>query len=1030
MKFDHRQRLLATTLLVSAGLVATPAFAQDAAQPGAQEETPSGPAEGQPPPDVQSTGEPREAGEEVIVTGSRIARPNVESASPVTVVGSEEVARSGTTRVEDLVNSLPQVTPGQTAFVSNGATGTATVNLRNLGTARTLVLVNGRGLQPGDPFLPVADLNQIPASLIKRIEVLTGGASATYGADAVAGVVNFIMDTDFKGFQLDGTYSLYQHNNSNDENLAADGQTAVTIRDRMDARRFSYPTGNVADGAQFDTTATLGASFDDGRGNAVAYVGYRQIQPLLQRKRDHSACALVVSGANLICGGSGTAPAASIADLTFGRFFFRSAGPGQWLPYQGPYNYAPINYFQRPDKRWTAGAFADYEISSAIRPYAEFMFMDDRSKAQIAESGTFFADVINLRCDSPLLSPSQGAQLCAAIDGRAGAGDPVADGVVPILIGKRNVEGGPRIADLRHTGYRAVLGTRGDITDRFSYDISGNYGSTIFSQTYLNDFSRSRLLKALDAVQLQDGTIVCSVNADAITTNDDPACVPYNPFQGAGIVDDPRLGVTQAALGYVNIPGLQRGETKTYSATGYVTGELFNLMSTEPVTVVLGADYKKRMLDLQSDVAFETGDLAGQGGPSPSISGSFDSTELFTEALIPIIADRPFFHRLSVELGYRYSDYSLGFTTDTYKIMGEYQPVPELKVRGGYNRAVRVPSILELFTPQSLGLWSGEDPCAGATPEFTLEQCARTGVTPGQYGSISFSPADQYNQITGGNVELDPEVADTWTVGVVIEPRNILPGFVATVDYYKIKVGNAISAIGAEDIVRGCGLTGDPLLCSFVNRRPISGDLWVGSDPRTAGYVLNTTTNIGGLETSGVDIGLSYNRQMLGGRWNFDVAGTYLIDSIFDTGVALADDGAYDCTGFNGSRCGFPTPEWRHTARVAYTMPNGIGLSVRWRHIGKTKHDQLSEDRDLGRFNAAGVNTGDARGNTSAFDYIDLTASANVTERLRLMIGANNIFDTDPPLRPAAWGTDNANTWAGTYDPVGRYLFAKATIRY
>ena len=1048
MKWSTRQRLMASTLLFGAASVATPAWAQTdtaaqgpvLAQADPAEEQPSGPVEAQTQPGVDATGEPVEEQEAIVVTGSRIARPNVESASPVTVVGQEAIAQSGTTRVEDLLNSLPQVTPGQTAFVSNGATGTATVNLRGLGTARTLVLVNGRRLQPGDPFLPVADLNQIPAALVKRIEVLTGGASSTYGADAVAGVVNFIMDTDFKGFQLDGTYSFYQHNNHNDQNLGnSTNSFDGTIRDRMDQRGFAYPTGNMVDGGIVDVTASLGAGFDDGRGNVVAYVGYRQAQPLLEARRDHSSCALVVSGVsasnptgNWTCGGSSTAPAATVVDLSFGGAFFASAGPGAWLPFQGAYNYAPINYFQRPDKRWTAGAFANYEISDHVKPYAEVMYMDDRSKGQIAESGTFFADVINIRCDSPLFSGTQGADLCAAIDGGSAVdGDTVADGVVPILIGKRNVEGGPRIADLRHTGYRAVLGTKGDITDKFAYDISGTYGTTIFSQTYLNDFSRSRLRRALSVVDDGTGTLVCSVNADADPANDDPACVPYNPFQGVGLVTDPDLGVTEAALGYVSIPGLQRGETKTYSAQAYVTGELFNLMSPEPVTAVVGAEYLKRMLDLQSDATFESGDLAGQGGPSPSVNGAYNSKEFFVEALVPIVTDRPFMHRVAAELGYRYSDYSLGFTTDTYKIMGEYQPVREVKIRGGYNRAVRAPNILELFTPNSLGLWSGTDPCAGATPEFTLAQCANTGVTPAQYGAIALSPADQYNQITGGNPDVQPEVADTWTVGAVIEPRGLLPGFVATIDYFNIKVAQAISGIGAETILRQCGLTGAAQFCDLINRNAISGDLWVGSDPSFAGHIINTTQNIGGLETSGLDLGASYSRQIGPGKASFDLVGTYLFDSIFDTGIPGEDpsgdptDGAYDCVGFHGSICGFPTPQWRHTLRVGYPLPSGIGMSVRWRHLGSVDLDQFSDDADLSTDTSP-----DSRGNIDAFNWFDVTATANVTDQLRLLVGVNNIFDKDPPLIPAAFGTDNANTWAGTYDPVGRTIFVKGTMRF
>jgi iron complex outermembrane recepter protein len=1059
MKCIVRQRLLATTLLVGAGIVSTPAFAQDqtvpdAAQPGtevpeaAEQPTPTGPAEGQPAPEAQATGEPREGGEEIIVTGTRIARPNVESASPVTVVGEEAIEQAGTTRVEDLVNTLPQVTPGQTAFVSNGATGTATVNLRGLGAARTLVLVNGRRLQPGDPFLPVADLNQIPASLVKRIEVLTGGASSTYGADAVAGVVNFIMDTDFRGFQLDGTYSFYQHDNHStgtidhlDETGNPQGGEGVSIRDRMNTAGFDFPRGNVVDGAIFDVTATLGASFDDGRGNAVAYVGYRQVQPLLQAKRDHSSCGLVVSGQNAgdptgdwTCGGSATAAAATILDLTGGYYFFASAGPGEFIPYQGPYNFAPVNYFQRPDKRWTAGAFANYEISPAIQPYAEFMFMDDRSKAQIAESGTFFADIINISCDSPLLSPTQGDQLCDALD-IAGlpagvAGDAVGDRIVPILIGKRNVEGGPRVADLRHTGYRAVLGTRGDLSDRFSYDISGTYGSTIFSQTYLNDFSRQRLRRSLDAVSADvdgDGIpeVVCAVNADDNPSNDDPACVPYNPFQGIGIVDDVTQGITQEALNYVQTPGLQRGETKNYGVTAYVTGELFNLAATEPVTAVVGAEYLKRMLDLQSDVAFESGDLAGQGGPSPSVSGKYDSKELFAELLVPIVSDRPFLYRLTAELGYRYSDYSLGFSTDTYKIMGEWQPIRELKIRGGYNRAVRAPNILELFVPNALALWSGTDPCAGPDPELTVEECVNTGLDPSRYGLVPLSPADQYNQIIGGNPDLTPEKADTWTVGVVIEPRQWLPGFVATIDYFNIKVKNAIANIGAETIVTVCGQTGDATLCDLVNRNEISGDLWIGSDPAFSGHIVNTTLNIGGLSTQGIDVGASYTRQIFSGRANFDITGTYLIDSKFDTGLGVPGDGEYDCVGFHGSICGFPTPKWRHTARVGYTLANGIGFSVRWRHLGAVDVDEFSDDIDL-----SAEENPDGRANIDAFDWIDVTASANLTERFRVLLGVNNIFDRDPPLMPAALGGDNANTWAGSYDPVGRYVFLKGSLRF
>lgn len=1018
MAKGFKSRLLAGTIVFGALGITAPAYAQEATD---QQEPQAGPIEGSAQtPAVNAQGEPTSQ-TDIVVTGSRISRPNLESTSPVTVVGSQEIEQSGTTRVEDLVNSLPQAFAGQTAFVSNGATGTASVDLRNLGSTRTLVLVNGRRLQPGDPSFPVADLNQIPAALIERIEVVTGGASSVYGADAVAGVVNFIMDTDFRGFQLDMNYGFYQHENGNRQTIDTVGGDEITIIDRLNQRNFSFPKGMVVDGATWDTTITLGAGTDDGRGNLVGYAGYRQVDPIFQGRRDYSACALSRTGAGrVICGGSFTTPQGTITEPSFGRFFLREPnGEGGFRNFSGAYNFAPPNYFQRPDKRYTAGFFAEYEVSDVFKPFAEFMFMDDRSVAQIAESGTFFADTINVRCDSPLLTPQQGAELCARIDGQARAGDPVRDGVVPLLIGKRNVEGGPRQDDLRHTAYRTVIGARGDVTAGWRYEVSGQFGTTIFAETYLNDLSRTRLRNALNATVDANGNVVCA----AVVDGTDPNCRPYNPFQGPGLVTDPRRGVTQAALDYIQTPGLQRGETEEFIVNGFVNGELFTLAASEPVSVVVGAEYRKEQLSREVDVAFATGDLAGQGGPTPNVSGQFDVKEVFTELLVPIVSDVPFVHRLSLELGYRYSDYSISGTTDTYKIAANFEPVRWLRFRGGYNRAVRAPNILELFSPRREALFGGDDPCAGPTPQFTAAQCANTGVRPGQFGNISASPADQYNQIIGGNQSLTPEKADTYTVGVVFEPREFFPGFALTLDGFKIDVENAISTLGAQTILNQCALSGDPTFCRLVNRDPISGNLFVGQNA----FIVNTTQNIGGFGTQGVDIGVTYNRRLGPGRVSLDFQGTYLDELYTDSGVVPASgggDGRFDCVGFHGSRCGTPAPEWRHYLRASYNFDTGVGLSVRWRHIGSVELDQFSSDPDLGTRNP------DARGNIKGFDWFDLTANFNVTEQFRMLIGVNNILDKDPPIFPSSFGGDNANTWAGTYDPVGRRFFVSGTLKY
>ena len=369
-----------------------------------------------------------QGGNDIIVTGTRIPQPNLTSAAPVTVVTNQDVKLTGTTRVEDLLAQLPSVGTGQASGMSNGASGTAEVDLRYLGSKRTLTLVNGRRLTPGDPAstTQAADLNIIPASLIKRVEVLTGGASSVYGADAVAGVVNFIMDTNFTGIRFDRQCSFYQHDNRNpfvSDCLTAAGAVcgplgaggAVHVRDMLDARGFGFPRGSVADGGTFDGTVSIGAALDDNRGHAIAYFGYRKVKPVLQARRDYSACVIQNSGAgNPQCGGSATANPGNALIFTPGTdtSTIAALGPGTiMVGAQNIYNFAPLNYFQRPDERYIAGGFADYEITPALKPYMEFMFMDNRTLARIAPSGDF-GNTFTINCDNPLMSAEQRAIIC------------------------------------------------------------------------------------------------------------------------------------------------------------------------------------------------------------------------------------------------------------------------------------------------------------------------------------------------------------------------------------------------------------------------------------------------------------------------------------------------------------------------------------------------------------------------------------------------------------------------------------------
>jgi len=1007
--------------MLCSGAVGT-AHAQSAQgeQPPAQ----TGPIEG-----IQGTEEAQVEGvgqgqpeESIVVTGTRIRQPNLTSASPVTVIGSEEVRLQGTTRTEDLLNSLPQSFAAQGSNISNGSTGTATVNLRGLGSSRTLVLVNGRRLMPGDPRSPVPDINFVPALVIERVDVLTGGASSVYGADAVAGVVNFIMNTDFEGVRLDAQYSFFNHDNDPDAGTAA----------AINARGFPLPQGKVNDGATFDIAGMIGLSFGDGRGHITAYGTYREQDPVLQANRSYSACAFsalsesaaTTAGRNFNCGGSLTSPNGTF----FTNVGLFQVGPNRTLiPGATAFNFAPLNFFQRPDERYTFGVFANYEITEAFEPYFEAMFMDDRSVAQIAPSGIFF-NTSSVNCDNPLLSAQQRAILCSPANLVDNNGDGAPDVFTDqngnqyfrgtAFIGRRNVEGGGRQDDLQHTDYRLVAGMRGDFARGLSYDTYFQYGRVVFAQTYLNDFSVTRSARAIDVVTGPNGQPVCR----SALTGDDPNCVPYDIFA--------LNNVNPAALSYLQTPGFSRGIVEETVVSGSVTAELGEYGAQLPwassgIAMNVGAEYRKERLEFNTDQAFSTGDLAGQGGATIGVSGQFDVRELFGEIQIPIASDQPFFELLELRAGYRYSSYNVDdntFDTDTYKIEGEWAPISDIRFRGSYNRAVRAPNVVELFSAQSVGLAGSTDPCAGPAVNglvngFTAAQCARTGVSAGQFGNILANPAEQYNGFLGGNPDLSPETADSYTFGVVLQP-SFLPRFALTVDYFDIQLTNAIGTIGADTIINQCVSTGDPFFCTRV-QRDAQGSLFLTPN----GFIRDVNTNVGGLSTRGIDVNASYSLPVGNlGSFAFSFVGTYLESLEVNPLAELR----FDCAGFFGSQCGTPNPEWRHKARVSFNTAEGLGLSVQWRHFSAVDNDQLSEDEDLNNpgFNQPGQRQIDSQ------DYFDLVLTARIGDNYSFRVGANNLLDKDPPslVTPAPFG--NGNTYPQVYDALGRYLFAGVTMTF
>ena len=944
--------------------------------------------------------------QEVVVTGSRIAQPNLEGTSPVTMVTAEDIAVQGVTRVEDMVNQLPQAFAAQNATIANGATGTATINLRGLGSPRTLVLVDGRRMPYGGVTSASAapDLNMIPAGMVERVEILTGGASAAYGSDAVAGVVNFILKKDFEGVQFDALYGLYQHKNSFDGPGQVKLRDVIAGRAQTNSAQFALPDSNVTDGEATEFNFMIGASTEDGRGNVTLFGGVRDNKEVLQADRDYSACSLNANPTeSFSCGGSATSYPGY---FYFGgeAFTIDSTTGNTFRPFNEDldlYNFGPLNHYQRPDTRHNVGVTGHYEVAEFAEIYSQLMYTDYESVAQIAPGGNFF-DTNTINCDSPLLSQNQ-LDTVGCTPAMIAAGD-----TATLYMARRNTEGGGRRQSFSSTAFRGVIGSRGAISDAWDYDASVQYSRVSPSPTTLNFFHKTRIARALDVVD-EGGVPTCR----SVVDGTDPNCIPYNPFQ----ID----GVTQESLDYVQVPGIQVGviEQEVYSA--HVTGDLgaYGLRSpfaTDSIQMVLGAEKRFDRLRNDTDDAQASDQLSGAGGAVIGIEGSTKVLDLFTEVSIPLVQDAPGADQLGLDLAYRYSDYDT-LTTDTYKIGLDWAPIEDVRFRGSFQRAIRAANIVELFTAQGLNLFDlTGDPCgadlAGTVNAASDAACLATGVPAALLRSPGLdSPAGQYNFLQGGNQELLPEESDTYTFGVVLQPR-FLPQLTFSIDYFDIEILDTISTFGSENTLDACYFQNDADACARV-RRDTNGSLWRGND----GFVQDLNINIGSLSTTGYDFNVTYTGVEVGqlGTLNFSVIGTMLDELTTVPGPGVDP---VECAGkFSGSTCGIPNPEWRHQFRTSWLTPWNVDVTATWRYY----------DAVTNIVPATSANIDYELGSRS---YVDMTANWNITEKASFMLGINNVLDKDPPLSSAVGTTGNGNTYPQTYDAMGRWIFMRAQVGF
>ncbi len=961
--------------------------------------------------------------EEVVVTGSRLRDPNVISSSQITTVEVEDISDRGITRVEDYLNDLPQISPGQAITASNGASGTATVNVRNLGCERTLVLLNGQRLAPGTTGGGnCADLNSIPTLLLERVEVLTGGASSVYGSDAVAGVVNFILDDDFEGFKASYMRSFYQHTNDNRQ-----------FRDLVSSYGYGLADENVTTGETDKLSAAFGGTIFDGRGHITGFLEKTDTAPILQGDYDISACALA-SGTSA-CGGSSTIPPGRWAD--FGSYtasgYVNTVDPSvtgldlkvlgdEFVPRDGQtFNYNPTNFFQRPDERLNAGFFGRFEISENIEGYANVRSMQSESNAQIAYSGTF-GNISGIPCYNALLSRQQYDTVCgnwarmggdhapdftsaadalayiSSLDLAVGAGD-ILGYTAPVYSLKRNVEGGPRQDITTYNNTVSVYGLRGDIANGWTYDVSYQLSDVEYTSEYRNDLSVIAMNRAINVVSV-NGTPTCV----AALNGTDPDCIPYNLFQGGLPGDGGVQGVIDGGAElqqYIANSTFVRGTGAQRILQAVVAGDLPYSLPGAPstISVALGVENKELSTDFRPDRPSRTGDRAGSGGATLPLAGEYDVSEFFAEFGIPVL------NNLSLDAGYRYADYSTGHTTDTYKLGVFWRLSDDVALRASYQSAIRHASLFELFRAQGFNLVDlSDDPC-GLSMTASQSACANTGLPANLYGTDLKSPADQYNILQGGNEMVAPEESVSFTAGLVATP-GFIEGLTLTLDYFDINVEQGIDNIPAATALQKCLDTGLSAFCNLINRHPVNGSLWL-----TGGYISAQTTNLSEENIEGVDIIFDYNFDTPWGPMEMQGISTYLLTSDL---TELPGETPLECAGYWGDYCGKnPQPRFVGNYKATLNTPYDVRVSLALRYLGSTD-DLGSNEIDF-----------------DADTYWDLTAEWGAAGNYVITGGIANLLDTDPQVSSdAGTAPGNGNTFPAFFDALGRYTFVNLGVSF
>ena len=916
--------------------------------------------------------------EEITVTGTRIAKRDAIAESPIFTVDQDTLKSSGYVTLDQYLNTLPQITPNISSQSNNPSSGgRAFIDLRGLGANRNLVLIDGRRAMGQAEGGTIVDTNTIPAALVDRVEIISGGAAATYGADAIAGVVNFIMKKDFDGFALDSQYRLSEQ----------------------------------GDGDEITTDITFGSEFADGRGSAVFNASYFDRQPMFKGSRGFSAQASSATGT--FPNGSWTtgtnAPSQAAIDALFGPnqcnanggsrgFGFNPDGTlfctgvagdptRNIVGYTGPdehvatafapdsfsYNFEPDNLLVLPLERWNMYSHIQMEMSDYFQPYVQAMFTNYSASQELAATPVGGLSM-------PVTNPFIPSQLAAILATRP---DPNAN----VTFNKRFSALGGRTGYNTHDVWQLVGGARGDLTESWSYDAHFSWGRSVRNEIQGGNVRLNRVATLLSAAD--GGRSLCTGG--------------LNLFGNAPI--------SQACQDYISLQAKNLTVVEQGIVETVVSGDLFE-MPAGTVQSAFGASHREINFDFLPDSGLQPGLVAGFNEQLP-VEGILRYTDVFAEFSVPLLTDKPLVRNLSTTLGVRSTDNNAFGSDESWKATFDWTMNDTLRARGGFQHAIRSPNVNELYAPQlnNFPNFAGQDPCNFNSAQRTGADAARVqalcAAQAAVAGGASFSqPFGQAQAIVGGNPNLKPEQADSWSIGFVVSPEFASPLMQRTgitVDYFSIEMEDVISSVSAITIITRCyNAEGANPTYSIDNE-------WCQLFDRDSsdGRVINLEQfqrNQSVWELSGIDTTVNWGMDVGTGALDFALLASWLEKFEQQT---TSVDAFNDFGGTIGNTTGSAYPEWRGTLQTTYSL-NDLQIMATTRYISSMGH-------------AATVTNplADATG-VEATWYTDLSARYFLTDNVTLRFGASNIANQQPRLYAP---NVQANTDPSTYDVLGRRYF-------